>query len=350
MAILTEDNLKRQIKERDFKRIYFIYGNEHYLKQHYVNLIVNKTVDKDFKDFNFHDLEGKDVTLETLADCVSTFPMMGEYTCTLVRDFRFPEYWIKQENNRYKCNEDLELILNDVAETAILIFWYDGLEVDEKDTRWDKSIKLIEKLGCTVKIDTRSAASLVKLLVDSAPKKNCEISREDAVYLINLVGTDYSTLRNEFDKVCAYVNSGKITREAIDKTVIISTEAKIFSLSKDIADGEADKAYATLNNLFKLRVDPIIISATLSKAFVDMYRAATIKEKGLNPRELLTLFPSYMNRDFVINNALRDGARYSNEQFHKAIEVLAEADRKLKSTSQNEEHVLEELVLKLLRI
>jgi DNA polymerase-3 subunit delta len=350
MAIYTEDNLKKQIKERDFQRAYFIYGSEHYLKQHYVNLIVSKTVEKDFKDFNFHELDGKDVTLEVLADCVSTFPMMGEYTCTLIRDFRFPEYWIKQENNHYKLNEDLESILNDLPETTILIFWYDAIEVDDKDTRWSKSVKLIEKLGAAVKIDTRSPYSLAKLLVDSAPKKGCEIDKADATYLVNLVGTDYSTLRNEFDKVCAYTGSGKITRETIDKTVIISTEAKIFSLSRDIANGEADKAYSTLNNLFKLRVEPVVISATISKAFIDMYRASTIKEKGLKPLELLDIFPSYKRMDFIINNAVADGARYSNEQFHNAFDALAEADRKLKSTSQDGQLVLEELVLRLLRI
>lgn len=351
LAILTEDDLKRQIREKNFKNAYFIYGNEHYLKQHYVTSIINKTVEKDFKDFNFHDLDGKDVTLETLADCVSTFPMMSEYSCTLVKDFRFTDYYSKQENNRYKFNEDLDGILKDIPETTILIFWCDTIEVDEKESRWSKVIKLFEEIGAVVKIDKRTPQALTKLLVDSAPKKNCEISREDALYLINLVGTDYSTLRNEFDKVCSFVNSGKITREHIDKTVIVSTEAKIFSLSRDIVNGEADKAYATLNNLFKLREEPVVISATLSKAYIDMYRAATIKEKGIPPRELAEIFPSsYKGKEFVITNAAKDGARYSIEQFHKAIEALADADKRLKSTSQDKKQVLEELILRLLRI
>ena len=33
MAIFTEDELKKQIKEKDFKTIYLVYGNENYLKQ-----------------------------------------------------------------------------------------------------------------------------------------------------------------------------------------------------------------------------------------------------------------------------------------------------------------------------
>ena len=82
-----------------------------------------------------------------------------------------------------------------------------------------------------------------------------------------------------------------------------------------------------------------------------MYRASTIKEKGIPPRELAEIFPSsYKGKEFVITNATKDGARYSIEQFHKAIEALADADRRLKSTSQDKKQVLEELILKLLRI
>jgi len=350
MALFTEDELKKQIREKDFKNVYLVYGNENFLKQHYVNLIVDKTVDKDFKDFNFHDLDGKDIELNDLADCVSTFPMMGEYTCTIVKDFPFTQYWHKQENNRYKFNSDLDSILKDLPETTILIFWCDTVEVDEKESRWKNTIKLIDELGVCAKIDKRSVQSLTKLIVDSASKKGCEISREDAMYLINLVGTDYSTLRNEFDKVCAFTGSGKVTREHIDKTVIVSTEAKIFSLSRDIVNGEADKAYATLSNLFKLREEPTIILATLSRAYVDMYRACAIKEKGVRPQDLSAVFSSYKGKEFTITNAARDGARYSLSQFHKALDALSDADRRIKSTSQDDKQILEELILRLLRI
>ena len=351
MAIFTEDDLKRQIKERNFKTLYLIYGDENYLKQHYVNLITDKAVDKDFKDFNFHNLDGKDISLNDLADCVSTFPMMGEYTCTLVKDFPFTQHWHKQDNGRYKFSEDLEDILKDLPDTTILIFWCDTIEVDEKESRWKNTIKLVDELGVVAKIDKRSVQSLTKLLVDSAPKKNCEITREDAMYLINQVGTDYSTLKNEFDKVCAFTGSGKITREHINKTVIVSTEAKIFSLSRDIVNGEADKAYSTLNNLFKLHEEPTIILATLAKAYIDMYRASAIKEKGISPKELAEIFPSsYRGKEFVITNASKDGQRYSIPQFHKALDALSNADKAIKNSNQDEQQILEELILRLLRI
>ena len=350
MATIFEDDLKKQIKERDFKNLYLVYGDENYLKQHYVNLIVSKSVDNDFKDFNFHNLDGKDIVLNDLADCVSTFPMMGEYTCTLVKDFPFTQHWHKQDNGRYKFNEDLDGILKDIPETTILIFWCDTIELDEKESRWKNTIKLFDELGVVAKIDKRSVQSLTKLLVDSAPKKDCEISREEAMYLINQVGTDYSTLRNEFDKVCAFTGSGRVTREHIDKTVIVSTEAKIFSLSRDIVNGEADKAYATLSNLFKLREEPTIILATLSRAYVDMYRACAIKEKGVKPQELASVFSSYKGKEFTITNAARDGAKYTLSQFHNALEALSEADRRIKGTSQDDKQILEELILRLLRI
>ncbi len=347
MALFEEDELKRQIKNRDFQRVYFIHGNENFLKQHYANLIADKTVDKDFKDFNLHRLEGKDTTLNELADCVSTFPMMGEYTCTVVKDFPFTQYF----GDRGKVNEDFNSIISDLPETTVLVFWCDTVEVDEKNSKWNKIIKYFDEYGVSARLNKRSVSALTKLLIDSATKKDCEISRDDALYMINLVGDDMSTLRNEFDKVCAFTGFGKITREHIDKTVIVSVEAKIFSLSRDIVNGEADKAYETLSNLFKLREEPVVILGVLSKAYVDMYRACAIKEKGLKPQELSNDFPSaYKGREFIITNASRDGARYSLTQFHTALNALSEADRRIKQTNQNDKQILEELILRLLRI
>lgn len=351
MALFTEEELKKQIKAADFQRAYFIYGNDGYLKQHYANLIVNKTVDKDFKDFNFHNLDGKDLQLNDLADCVSTFPMMAEYTCTLVKDFPFTQHFHKQDNGRYKFSEDLNEILRDLPETTVLVFWCDTLEIDEKETRWKNTIKLFDEIGVSAKIDRRSTSALAKLLVDTASKRSCEISRDVAMYMISLVGDDLATLQNEFDKVCGFTGSGMITKEHIDKTVIISTEAKIFSLSRDIVNGEADKAYATLSNLFKLREEPVKILATLSNAYIDMYRACAIKEKGLPPRDLADLYPAqYKGKEFKITNAARDGSRYSITQFHNALEALSDADKRIKSTSQSDKQILEELILRLLRI
>ncbi len=347
MALLNEDGLKKEIKNGEFSRIYFIYGDEGYLKQHYSNTICAKAVPKDFEDFNLKKLEGKDTDLNEIYDCISSFPMMSEYTCTLVKDFPLNTFI----GDRGKVDEEFNSVISDIPESSILIFWMDTIEVDEKNSKWSKIIKLCDEYGASANICKRSRSDLQKLLISSAAKKDCTLSRECAVYIITLVGEDMATLQNELNKVCAYKKHGEITKTDIDKTVIVSVEAKIFNLSRMIVRGEADNAFENLNNLFKLREEPVVILSILSKAFVDMYRVKAIKETGLSYTKLAEDFPSsYKGRSFVLDNASNDGKNYTVTQLKNAIDILSDADRRLKSTGEDAKTILEELILRLLRL
>ncbi len=345
--LLNEDTLKKQIKSGEFSNLYLLYGNEGYLKQHYANQLCSKSVSPDFADFNLKKLDGKDTNLNEIYDCITSFPMMDNYTCTLIKDFPLNTY----VGDRSKINDELLSILTDVPETSILIFWMDTIEVDEKNNKWAKIIKTFDENGASAKIDKRTRSALEKLLVTSATKKDCTLSREVAGYMISLVGEDMSTLQNELNKVCSFVGSGEITKKHIDEAVIVSVEAKIFNLSRMIAKGEADSAFETLANLFKLREEPVVILGVLSKAYVDMYRVRAAKEKGVSYTNLATLFPaSYKNKSFILDNAARDGAGYSVTQLKNALSILSDTDRRLKSTGEDGKTVLEELILRLLRI
>lgn len=347
MAQFIEETLKKHIKSGEFMRLYILYGNEGYLKQHYANTICAKSVSKDFEDFNLKKLDGKDTNLNEIYDCISSFPMMSDYTCTLVKDFPINNFI----GDRGKVDEDFHNVISDIPESSILVFWMDITEVDEKNSKWAKVLKLFDEFGACVKIDKRSRSALEKLLVSSAAKKDCSLSRDTAYYMINLVGEDMSTLQNELNKVCSYVKSGEITRKHIDETVIISIEAKIFQLSRMIAKGEADNAFENLANLFKLREEPVVILSVLSKSFVDMYRVKAAKEKGLSYKTLGEDFPSaYKNKGFILDNASNDAVNYSLSQLKEALNLLSDADRRLKSTNEDSKIVLEELILRLLRL
>lgn len=347
MAQFNEESLKKQIRNGEFSRVYILYGSEGYLKQHYANTICTKAVPKDFEDFNFKKLDGKETSLNEIYDCISSFPMMSEYTCTLIKDFPLSNYI----GEKGKVDNEFESIITDVPETSILIFWMDTLEVDEKSAKWSKVLKMIDGAGVCAKIDKRTRSALEKLLVSSAAKKGCTLSKDNAYYMISLIGEDMSTLQNELNKVCAYTGEGEITKNNIDKTVIVSVEAKIFQLSRMIVRGEADNAFQNLSNLFKLREEPVIILSVLSKAFVDMYRVKAIKEKGVSYSALATDFPSaYKGRTFLLDNAANDASRYTITQLKNALNILSDADRRLKSTTEDAKIVLEELILRLLRI
>ncbi|MBD5083471.1 MAG: hypothetical protein HDT34_04895, partial [Clostridiales bacterium] len=120
MAKITEAELKAQIKTSAYSNAYLIFGQEGYLKNHYVNLLKKKIVEPTFEDFNFHSYNGKDITIDEILKDAELLPMMSSYNFVLVCDYPFD-----------KSEGDIKLVqefLKDIPETTILVFWYDAFE------------------------------------------------------------------------------------------------------------------------------------------------------------------------------------------------------------------------------
>lgn len=344
MAIIDESGIKNQIKTKSFSNVYLFYGEETYLKQLYINRIVEKTVDESFKTFNLHALDGRDATLDVIAECCEALPMMGEYNVTLVNDMAL---------NKLSSSESgkLSLLISDVPETTILIFWQDTAEVDPKDKKWSEIIKLVSANGSCVNLSRKTVSELTKILVAGAQKRGCSISAETAKYLISVVGDDMTVLLNELDKVCFFTGEGEVTKKAVDAVAVKSLEATTFSLSKALVAGNFDKAYEMLDILFFRKTEPTLIMGTLISAYIDMYRAKVALTNGESATAPASSF-NYRNKEFRLTNGARSASKLSVGQLRNALEILAETDEKLKTgvDASGARLAVEQLMVRLMMI
>lgn len=344
MALIEEEALKKQIREGQFSRLYLFYGEESYLKQQYVTRITDKTTDESFRAFNLHILEGKDTTLDEIAECSEAMPMMGEYTVTVVNDMDLSKLDTTQNGKLYQ-------LISDVPETSVLIFKQDTVSVEQKDKKWSEVIKMFDKFGCAVCLNKKTGGDLVKMLVSGAKKRECTLSNNDARYLISVVGDDLNVLLNELEKLCFFVDKREITQKDIDTVAVRSLEATAFTLTKFLVAGNFDKAYEALDTLFFLKTDPILIMGALISAYVDMYRAKVAITNGENSTACAKAF-NYRGREFRLTNGARDAGKLSIVQLRNALEILSEADEKIKTNYEESKVrlVIEEAMVRLMLI
>lgn len=342
MGAIGEVEIKKVIHEKIFSNVYFIYGDESYLKQHYVTKIQQKIVEKSFEVFNLHTFDGKSATLQNIFEAAIMLPMMAEKSCVIVHDFPFD----KMVESDRKILKDY---LTDPCESCIVIFWMDNIPVDVKNSKWKTIIGYFTKNGNSVNLPRRDNRSLSKLLVDGAKKRNCAISPAIADYVINIVGNDMQILLNELEKMCSFVSEGEITREIVDNVATKSLTAKAFDLAKALVRKDYQSAYGMLNNLIAMREEPIVILSAISSSYVDMYRVKCAKTAGKQPIDLSRHF-NYHGKEFRLTNASRDCQQLSIEQLRASVSALMEADAKLKSTSLDGKLVLEEMMVRLLLI
>ena len=338
MPALNESGLKEKLRSNPLG-IYLIYGEESYLKKTYIEKIISKTVDKSFEDFNLHVFDGKECTLSDVYEIAGAVPMRAESKCVSVKDFPLDTL----DDNGF---EQLEKVLSDNPDDCALIFSFAAYE--PKGAKWNKAVKMFEKYGCSVKLEKKSTVDLIKMLESGAKKRGASFDKGATAYLVSCVGSDLNTLLNELEKVCAYAQNDLIKKSDIDAVCIKSLDAKVFDMIKDLTAGRFESAFRKLSVLFEQREDEFQILGALIAQYSDIYRAkAAVKSGGR--AEMIANYYNYAGREFRLTNAARNASSLSFDDICECIDILAQADLMLKSSSVDKRLVLEQTVVRLAR-
>lgn len=338
MALVFEDVLKAALKLNN-KNVFVILGDDGYLKRFYVEKITKSVTTVD-DVFNYHRFEA-DAPLQEVYDAVQQFPMMNDKKIVILRDFNFSSC----DNDDFK---KLTTLITEVPETTVFILWFDASEVEiKKNPKLDKIVKACESAnGLAVNLAHRRGAELEKMLNDGALKRGSKMENGAARFLIEKVGDDIFTLQNELEKLCAYAKGEVITKAVIDSVSIKTVESDIYALADKILSCDLGAAYAILDDLFFMRVEPIIILSTISSVYVDMFRLLAARAKGINNDKVGNDF-EYGNRTFLLRNAANNLKKFDFNKIQLSIKAIVEADSLLKSFSGDDRVVLEKLVVKL---
>ena len=338
MAIVFEEALKKAIKTGD-KNVFVLLGEDGYLKSTYVEKVAKNIADPT-DVFNYQRFEA-DSPLQEVYDAVQQFPMMNDKKVVILRDFDY----LSCDSDDF--NKFIEL-LSDVPETTIFIVWFDALEFEvKKNAKFDKIIKACDKIGgLVVRLNHKRGAELEKMLNDGALKRGCKMENGAAKLLIENAGDDLNTLRNELEKLCAYAKGEIITKTVVEKVSTKTVEADIYALADKILKCDLGAAYAILDDLFFMRVEPIIILSTISSVYVDMYRVLAGRNKNVSISQMAEEF-AYGNRTFALENAGFNLKKFDFNKLSLSFKALTKADATLKSFSGDDRVVLEKLVVEL---
>ena len=85
-STLTYDVVLRSVKERQFKPIYYLMGEESYYIDRIADYIANNVLTEEQKDFNFTTLYGAETDINAVLMAARRYPMMSDYQVILVKE------------------------------------------------------------------------------------------------------------------------------------------------------------------------------------------------------------------------------------------------------------------------
>lgn len=341
--LLNEDGLRKKLKSETPHGLYCVFGEDTYLKDFYLDKIVNAAVDPALAAFNKRVFTRDERELLDIYEAIDALPMMSEYQCVLVRDY--PLYDLKKDDF-----EEFSQVMAKVPETTLLIFFFGDPEIEynpRKPDKWTKYFDLFNKYGTLVNLSHRTQSAIVKTLVNGAKDRGTSIDPDTAQYLVERAGTDLQTLLNEFNKLCAYADGTPVSREMVDECVQQSVEASVFDICHALLSGNADRAFEILHELLRRRVDAQTLVGGMAFNWIDLYRAkcASLEDKRMT--DYAESYNYHKKPSSALQTVMLDAKKIKRRQIVQALDILAETDAQLKSRSVNGALLLEETLVRL---
>ncbi len=313
--------LKADLSAGTVGSAYIFHGEESYLREYYLGELRKRLIPQGFETFNYHALEGKDLTAQALAETAEAMPMLAERTLIAVTDW-----------DLFKLGEDqrekLIALLEDLPPYCCVVFVYDTLEYKPNRTM-KKLCKALETYVETVEFQAADSSELLPWIARRFKARGKEIDRQTAEYLIFTCGGLMTGLVPEIEKIAAYARGAAVTRRDVDAVADPVLSAEVFKLSDAVLQGDYDRAASILGDLLKMQTEPIMILAALGSQLRRIWTARIALDGGRDRYWLMELWG--MKSDYPAKLLLSAARRTTAEWCAQAVRQCQVLDRRMKS-------------------
>ena len=328
--------LKAAIRAKNVENLYFFHGEETFLLHHYLEQLKKLLLDELTESFNYHRLNSENFDIREFADAVENLPMMAEHTLVQVDDvdvFKMPE------DSRNKLAE----VLSDIPDYCTVVFTYVTASW-KPDKRLKKLWDAVSK-GKIVEFAKQEPKDLIPWITRHFAAKGKRISSDLCGYLMELTGGTMTALIGEIDKICAYSGADHIQKTDIDAVTEPVMDAVVFQMTDLLGQGQYAAALAKLQQLFKMQQEPIAILGAVGGHFRRIGTARTLLDHGKQTGDFMKLCG--ISSSYAAQKSMDMARRFRPEFCRKAAELVLETDRRMKTSFDEPERLLEILILEL---
>ena len=340
MASAGEKALHAALKKRVFDPVYYLHGEDDFLKDQAVRDLVDAAVDPSTRDFNLEIRRAGEVDAESLDALLSTPPMLAERRVVVLRD-------VEKLKKNARALLDRHLA-RPAPDTVLVLVAPSGAKAD----------KALSEHATTVEYAPLTGDRLPRWVTYHAQHTLGRTITPDAVaLLVEAVGGDLAQLAVELEKLASYAT------DTIDERAV----AEIVGVRRGESLGDLLDAVAARDTGVALQLIPIVLQLPKTTAVSIVmaltvqtlalgYGAATLAA-GTSPRslfnELMALLKdtgAFPHRPWgeAVNAWTKHASRWTADDIDAALRALLATDAALKETRlSSPEQLLTTLVLAL---
>ena len=233
---MSYEAIIKDFKERKFKPIYFLHGEEPFYIDSIVKAATEEILEESERDFNQTILYAKDSPPLNVLDAATRLPMMSEYNVVIVKE--------AQEYKKTSQWEEFEQYFESPSNSTILIFAYKYKKFDKRS----RIYKLLAKKAVVFESQGVKDYQLPAWVSEYVRKKGRNITDKACALVAEYVGNELERIVNELEKLFIVVDAGEqINEKHVEKHIGISKDYNVFELSNAILEKDIEKAYRIVN-------------------------------------------------------------------------------------------------------
>lgn len=331
---MTYSEFQQSLKPDRFAPIYLFHGEEDFLIEEGVQLLMEKALDEGTKGFNLDVVYGSKVDAKDVVSHASSFPMTGPRRVVVVKEF---EKLVSTEI----AKEIIAAYINKPLESTVLVLV--SLDPDFRRKPFTDLKKRAESVECKPLYNNQVPA----WIGDRIRKQGREASAEACRLIQAYVGNSLRSLQNEIDKLFVFIGDRtKVTVEDIAAVVGATKGYTIFELQNAIGRKDPKEAVKIIERMLEVGQSPQMIIVMLTRFFTQLWKLTDVKARRMSELETAREIgvPQYYVKQYM-----EFRSNFDTAHIERNFQVLLEADTVLKSTSRDPHLVLDLLVLSLIQ-
>jgi len=325
---MKPEEFEQEVRKGDVGPLYYIYGDESYLVERGVRLLMAAAVAPDFREFNLNVYYGTEAMAEEIVETAQTLPMFAERRVVLVR---------KGSALSAAAIEVLSGYIQDPSPSTCLIF--QGEKVDQRK----KFFLDLKKNGRLVEYKRLYENQLGPFIRSEAAAYGKRVDQAAQEMLVHLIGNNLQELSTQIEKVATFIGvKGAITVDDVRQAASDTKVDTVFDLANAFGDKDMVKALRRLHTMLRDGEAPLMILSMLTRHFRQLRIVRELLEKKMPPQEISKA--AGIN-PYFINGVIAQAKNYRLQEFHPVFEKLYATDLALKTSGGRPQDLMERLAM-----
>ncbi len=296
MAILSREDLRNQLKRREFAPVYLLFGAENYLRDLAAKTIADLVLaNSSLREFNETEYSLNNSKVSHALASAEQLPMISSRRVVKITDVTVSAS-ANKDNLREEDEEILVSYLNRPSETSIVIF-----VAEEFDKRRKISKLLLEK-SVAVEFEILKDDELIKWAKDKLKEFDADADEKALRHLVGLIGNNVRRLTTEIEKLAVAVLPDKlITFDLVESLVPDSRELSNFELTDYLLSKNRKRALQILKKILDDGAEPLMLLGLIASNFRRLLMSKELMRQGVERREVARIMrlPYGKQEDFL---------------------------------------------------